>query len=101
MLKHSNKFKNEVFEAFKQDAVLLTRIVDAIENQRDNKLRIALEEGLEDPKLYVTKIRNKKSQKHINPYFKGTYIKRQKIYSSFMERYLETIDSTKMYARDS
>lgn len=90
-----------MFEAFKQDTKLLKQAVCAIESQNENSLRLVLEKGIDDPKLYIHEIRNKKALKIVNPYFKGMYKKRNKLYSSFMDKYTSSIKNTKVYVGDN
>lgn len=100
-MNYSRKFKIDVFQALKQDTFLLKRAVKAIEDNRENTLRIVLEESIDDEKLYQYKIKNKKALKYVNPFFKETHKKRNQVYSRFMDEYLGQINKEKVYVSNN
>jgi hypothetical protein len=100
-LNYSKKFKIDVFQALKQDIPMLKRAVKAIENKKENSLRIVLEDSIDDEKLYNYKIKNKKALKYVNPFFKETHKKRNQVYSQFMNEYLGQINKEKVYVSNN
>ncbi len=93
MIEYTSKFKSDIAKAYK--GPMFKNLVLAIEGNCTNKVRVLLEEGIDDYNLYnniYTKSRYLK--KRVSKQQQALYNTRVKLYSVFMQNFINNYDST-------
>ena len=94
-MKYSLEFKNEVFQIFRWRKDF-RKIINAIESNRHNVVRMCLEDAYDDPSLYI---RNEKGKRVVSPHKKHAFKNIQSLYSTFMYKYEKYLDHAQQHSR--
>lgn len=95
-MQYTNDFKTKAFRIFRFTGNLL-KVINAIENNKHNQVRLLLEELIDDPKLYTNKLNRKGVKFEVKSSKKYKHQDRVNLYSEFMENYTLFLDRKRKY----